>query len=475
MKNILYIITLAILLISCTGELPPEPIRDSPYDGRNPDAEPEVLGLTIDNQNGFTNDTNLNVRVSTKGSIEIKLGEVNAQNEPLTASWQANSVTIYHLRISNIDGEKWIGCQAKALNGRESEVKYASVKLDIRAEIASFDWQGSGGDTLGLGDQLTFTLQAANDAFGVETGGSAEVSVEGWDPIILTEQGDGRYASTITLTADYTDVFNARVSAIFEDRLDNRSASVVSNGSINIDILLAGKERTFPLGDSGADIVMVWIPTGSFQMGSPDGEADRDSDEGPVHTVIIGDGFWLGKFEVTQDQWEAVMNDNPSRFNGANRPVEQVSWNDIQGFESALDNAFRLPSESEWEYACRAGTDTRFYWGTGANYNDIDRYAIHSVNDPVGTAEIGTKFSNAWGLFDMSGNVWEFCEDWHHSNYNNAPNDGSAWISPSGSNRIRRGGSWDNGSECLRSADRDRFALGYAFYSVGFRLARDAG
>ncbi len=475
MKNLLYIITLAILLISCTGELPPKPIHDSPDDGRNPDAVPEVLELTIDSQNGFTNDTNLTVRVTTKASMEIKLGEVDAQNEPLTASWQANSDTIYHLQISNIDGEKWIGCQTKALNGRESENKYASVKLDTRAEIASFEWSGSGGDTLGLGDQLTFTLQAAEDAFGAETGGSVEATVAGWEPITLTEQNNGRYARSITLTTDYPEVFNSRVSAVFEDRLSNRSVQVDANATLDFDLLGAGDERTFPLGDSGADIVMVWIPSGSFQMGSPNGEVNREDDEDPVHTVTINDGFWLSKYELAQDQWEAVMGNNPSRFVGDNLPVEQVRWNDIQNFESMVHDVFRLPSEAEWEYACRAGTDTRYYWGNDPYHEDVGDYAWHWENSDHRTNQVGTKLPNAWGLYDMSGNVSEWCEDWYHDSYEGAPDDGSAWgYDGSGFARVFRGGTWDHYAKFHRSAHRsDSQPSAWSDY-IGFRLARDA-
>ena len=166
------------------------------------------------------------------------------------------------------------------------------------------------------------------------------------------------------------------------------------------------------------------------------------------------------------------MEDNPSNNDGGNRPVEQVSWNDIQDFESALGNAFRLPSESEWEYACRAGTTTRFYWGDDPNYNAIRDYAVYSDNDMGGTADVGTKRPNAWGLYDMSGNVWEWCEDWYHSDYTNAPNDGSAWVSPYGSYWVCRGGSWGYDARGCRSANRGYGGPASLNSGLGFRLAR---
>ncbi len=231
-------------------------------------------------------------------------------------------------------------------------------------------------------------------------------------------------------------------------------------------------EREFNLTDD-VSITMVWIPSGEFEMGSPNGEQDSDDDEGPVHSVTFSDGFWLGKYEVTQAQWEAVMGDNPSRNDGENRPVERVSWNDIQEFEFDLDDDFRLPSESEWEYACRAGTDTRFYWSDDPDYEEIDDYAWYYYNSNSRAHDVGQKQPNSYGLYDMSGNVYEWCEDWHHSNYNDAPDDGSAWISPSGSYRVYRGGCWDGAAVYSRSANR-KYLVAPSSRSnrIGLRLAR---
>jgi len=233
----------------------------------------------------------------------------------------------------------------------------------------------------------------------------------------------------------------------------------------------AGDEREFDLTDD-VTITMVWIPAGEFEMGSPDDEDDRDGDEGPVHDVTFVEGFWLGKYEVTQAQWEAVMGDNPSHFDGANRPVETVSWDDIQGFEEELDDAFRLPSESEREYACRAGTTTRFYWGDDPDYEDIDDYAWYNSNSDNRTHEVGSKQPNGWGLYDMIGNVWEWCEDWYHNNYEGAPDDGSPWVAGGGSFRVYRGGGWLNDARYCRSANRFNYSPSNRDNDLGFRLAR---
>ena len=183
----------------------------------------------------------------------------------------------------------------------------------------------------------------------------------------------------------------------------------------------------------------------------------------------------MSKYEITQGQWEAVMHNNPGEAQYGNRygvgdnyPVYYVSWNDIQQFEGRINDGFRLPSESEWEYACRAGTITRYYWG-----NDFDaNYAWYTGNSGGRTHEAGTRQPNAWGLYDMSGNIWEWCEDWYHANYNGAPDDGSTWVAGGGQYRLFRGGAWCVNASYCRSARRGNGlpANRDIYYGVGFRL-----
>jgi formylglycine-generating enzyme required for sulfatase activity len=194
----------------------------------------------------------------------------------------------------------------------------------------------------------------------------------------------------------------------------------------------------------------VWIPPGSFTMGSKNGL----SDEKPVHRVKIGKGFYIGKYEVTQAQWLKVMGRNPSEFRGDNLPVEWVSWAAAQEFIQRLNTqndgyVYRLPSEAEWEYACRAGTK--------GNYaGDLNSMAWYDENAGDKTHPVGRKRPNRFGLYDMHGNVEEWCMDYYHENYNGAPADGSAWLS--GENlrdcRVLRGGSWYHYAIFCRSADR---------------------
>ena len=223
----------------------------------------------------------------------------------------------------------------------------------------------------------------------------------------------------------------------------------------------------------------VFVPGGCFQMGSNDG----CSDEKPVHKVCL-DGFWMGKYEVTQAQWETVMGDNPSRFKGADRPVEQVSWNDAQAFLKNFRSLGdfgnltpRLPTEAEWEYAARAGTTTPFFFGETisvdqANYDG--NYTYGKGNKGVyreQTTDVGSFPPNDFGLYDLHGNVWEWVADTYHDNYKGAPTDGSVWGNlGDGKAKVLRGGSWDSNPDTCRSANRNRNAPGSRYNDVGARV-----
>jgi formylglycine-generating enzyme required for sulfatase activity len=235
-------------------------------------------------------------------------------------------------------------------------------------------------------------------------------------------------------------------------------------------------------------IELVRIQPGSFMMGSANGK----SDEKPVHQVTIRQSFYMGKYEVTQGQWQSVMGNNPSNFKGDNLPVETVSWDDAIAFIARLNAqndgfAYRLPTEAEWEYACRAGTtgdyggdlDAMAWYGNNSGRGRLDAAEIHrtdSANYYKRIAEnggqthaVGTKLPNSFGLFDMHGNVWEWCQDWYHDSYNGAPSDGSAWLSGGEQKyRVLRGGSWYG--LATRSADRSWDAPDLRYNFRGFRV-----
>ncbi len=216
---------------------------------------------------------------------------------------------------------------------------------------------------------------------------------------------------------------------------------------------------------------MVVIPAGSFDMGSNTG----DDNEKPVHHVTIGHAFAMGKTEVTQGQWKAIMGNNPSKFDkcGDNCPVEQVSWDDVQTFIEKLNaktgKKYRLPSEAEWEYACQGGTPHK-YCGSDdpAAVSWYGAMETPPGNSGPSTNPVATRQPNAFGLYDMSGNVWEWVEDVYHDSYNGAPADGSAWQGDSVLH-VPRGGSW---SYLQRATKRGGSESDYRFGTIGFRLAR---
>jgi formylglycine-generating enzyme required for sulfatase activity len=227
----------------------------------------------------------------------------------------------------------------------------------------------------------------------------------------------------------------------------------------------------------------VYIPAGRFIMGSPPDEIGRNEFE-IQHEVVISRGFYLQATEVTQAQWQSVMQVNPSEYRGDELPVQDVSWIDSEKFIRRLnqlegDTKYRLPSEAEWEYACRAGSQKAFSAGPltvpGSNLDPLlDRVAWYKANSGKGPHKAGTKSPNAWGLYDMHGNVWEWCQDWWESWYGKFS--GEAITDPAGPTRGRfkiiRGGGWFAGGTYQRSASRMRAKPASKSPGIGFRVAR---
>jgi formylglycine-generating enzyme required for sulfatase activity/uncharacterized caspase-like protein len=230
---------------------------------------------------------------------------------------------------------------------------------------------------------------------------------------------------------------------------------------------------------NGITLEMVEILAGSFKMGSPSGEKGREKNEEPQHDVNVP-AFYLGKFEATQEQYQQIMGSNPSSSKGAKRPVENVSWNNAADFCNKLSiktgRKYRLPSEAEWEYACRAGTTTPFHFGETmttelANYDGDYTYAsAPKGKDRGATTEVGSFPPNGFGLYDMHGNVWEWCQDTWHDSYKGAPSNRSAWIGNDNQSRLLRGGSWGSNPDYCRSAYRF-FNSPFSHYDTfGFRV-----
>lgn len=265
-------------------------------------------------------------------------------------------------------------------------------------------------------------------------------------------------------------------------------------------VLLTGAPTNLPVNPDPEHL--VWISPGTFTMGSSATEAGRDGREGPQMVVTLTKGFWMGAYEVTQREYLDLVGNNPSHYIGdLNRPVEGVAWDEANDYCVKLTEreraarrlptgyAYRLPTEAEWEYACRAGTTTRFSHGDDPGYAQLGQFAWYWENSwsstrPSGvssdfasryytTHPVGTKQPNAWGLYDMAGNVWEWCSDWYWSYPGGSVTD---WKGPSsGVHKVNRGGSWFDGGGRCRSASRNGLLRGYLLYELGFRFVLATG
>jgi formylglycine-generating enzyme required for sulfatase activity len=222
-------------------------------------------------------------------------------------------------------------------------------------------------------------------------------------------------------------------------------------------------------------MAFVLIPSGSFMMGSDKAkDSDAENNEMPQHRVTISKPFYMGKYEVTQEQWEAVMGRNRSGYGSDNNPVENVSWDEVQEFIRELNqkegiNRYRLPTEAEWEYAARAGSETRYSFGD--DRVQLGRYAWYSYSFGSGTRPVGQRQPNAWGLYDVHGNVLEWVSDWYDADYYLKSSSIDPYGPSSGSYRVIRGGSWFSKAGYCRSAYRGIYSPDYRDYYLGFRLA----
>ncbi|MBE9218880.1 bifunctional serine/threonine-protein kinase/formylglycine-generating enzyme family protein [Dolichospermum flos-aquae] len=320
--------------------------------------------------------------------------------------------------------------------------------------------------------------------------------VDGADKLFDTRKMQWQWQKYVSLSQELTTVLETMLQDIPTRRYDsaaevlaalaNQKTIVIPTptnppkppANINVNINLQSS-FTEDLGN-GIKLEMIAIPGGTFWMGSPANEAERGDNESPQHQVTVP-SFFMGKYPLKQAQYQAIIGDNPSGFKGNNRPVETVSWDDAVTFCQKLSQRtgknYRLPSEAEWEYACRAGTKTPFSFGDNITTDLVNydgNYPYKSA--PKGkyrqqTTDVGTFPPNAFGLYDMHGNVWEWCEDDWHENYINAPTDGSAWNSQSGSSKkMLRGASWGSFAWRCRAAIRVRLSRDLRDSRCGFRV-----
>ncbi len=287
-----------------------------------------------------------------------------------------------------------------------------------------------------------------------------------------------RYREALRRDPDFEDSGAAGIGAVARPFQPSSGARPSDNALPSVGVpVIPLKEKTIDLGD-GLTMEFVLIPAGSFMMGSNRQNDEHDSRAKPVHRVRITKPFYFGKYKVTQEQWEKVMGKHRNYFIGAKNAVDSVSWNDCQRFMLALRGkapgmTFRLPSEAEWEYACRSGSTTDYYFGD--NQNDLGLFAWFEGNSGGTTHPVGQKKPNAWGLYDMHGNTGEWCEDVWHDNYKGAPMDGAAWTQGGKPMRMIRGGAYSHDARLLRSAVRFGRDPDYRSGVQGLRVVMEAG
>ncbi len=338
-----------------------------------------------------------------------------------------------------------------------------------------------GSATIKNGETVQLTANSTNNKDSFRWTSSAPGTASVFEGIVT---GVAPGSATIKATGTASGKFATAVITV-EPLESEGEVSLEGELSIEGEPVVEGEEelgvtRTILL-PGNVPLDMVWIPAGTFMIGSPEEEQGRWVNEGPQHQVTLSSGFWMGKYELTQAQWTAVMNNNPSWFQGGNasdantdnRPVESVSWDGVtQMFIPALNavtgQTFRLPTGSEWEYACRAGTRTRFYWGDDLLLEQIGNYAWYADNSGNETHDVGVKTSNIFGLYDMSGSVWEWCQDWSGDYPNGQVTDPAG---PStGTTREVRGNCWSAIAGDCRSAGRGSFDPSTTYSNIGFRL-----
>ncbi len=441
--------SLALTPIARTGNID---IMSTPMDARI-SIDGKDYGLTPNTVNKLIIG-NHNLQLSKEGfgtinkTISIAEGETLEINEELPSGKEITISSTPSGATLNIDGQSygttpWTGTLAfgshdiKLVNGKKTVNQQISISQNGKSSF-SYDVR--------VGKKISIN----------STPSGATLNIDG------QSYGTTPWRGTLAFGVHDIKLVNGKKTV-------NQQISISQNGksSFSYDLSEFGN---FTETVNGVPFTMVAVKGGCFQMGS-----NESSDEKPVHEVCLDD-YYIGQTEVTQGLWKAVMNNNPSYFKGDNLPVESVSWDDAQEFIKKLNRItgknFRLPTEAEWEYAAKGGVKTHGRASyTYAGSNNIDEVAWYGSNSGSKTHTVAQKKANALGLYDMSGNVWEWCSDRYGSAYyQNSPRHNPQGPS-SGSYRVLRGGCWYNLAQSCRSADRDYGSPGNSYYGLGFRLA----
>ncbi len=442
----------------------------------------------------------LSVLFSTCKKDELKIVDVEINNESVVKGTTSAQITVnysYPTNLKRVDG--YVSTMSSmavtnkataAIDGKTFVVKFQDLEAnttyyyqfeysngidEIFTEVKSFTTNDYNTPTVTTSDVTNITAISATCGGNVTDDGGFTVAARGvcWstspNPTISDSHttdgaGIGAFTSSLSNLSDFTTYY---VRAYATNSIGTRYGNQVM-------FMTAGENISFTV--NGVTFEMVAVAGGTFTMGGTSEQgSDVLSDELPTHSVTLSN-FHIGKYEVTQALWQAVIGSNPSYFSGSDQPVEQVSWNDCQEFITQLNQLcssqlngkqFTLPTEAQWEYAARGGNQSMHYKYSGSN--TIGNVAWYSDNSGSNTHTVGTKSPNELGIYDMSGNVWEWCQDWYGS-YSSGSQTNSTGPS-SGSGRVRRGGSWSNRAGYCRVSYRLDYGPDGGSRYIGFRLA----
>jgi formylglycine-generating enzyme required for sulfatase activity len=438
----------------------------------NEPVAPEVSSFGINNGAAESDSTSVTLNNACTGDPTHYMASESSDFSG--ASWQTyataptftlsagNGTKTLYFKVKNAAGESVVKSDTITL-AEPDEPPVLSVdplSLDFATDKTelTFKITNSGGGTLAW----TVKENPQTSWMGAESGSS-------------DTSGDGEFSGTGGATITVIVGRTVLAADVYESEILVTAGTQSKTVSVRMEVGAGPNPETLTV-DLGGGVTMelVLVPAGTFTMGTNDTDYSRLEHSRPVHTVTISQAFYMGKTEVTQAQWHAVMGTSPSDFTGDKRPVEQVSWNDCQTFCTTLSasagRTIRLPSEAEWEYACRAGSTTRYCFGD--DVGQFGDYAWYYSNSGSQTHDVGGKLPNAWGLYDMHGNVWEWCQDLWHEDYTGAPTDGSAWMTGGDSTgRVLRGGGWDTYDYNCQSAYRYRLRPDNRYNPYGFRVA----
>ncbi|MBT5873665.1 MAG: SUMF1/EgtB/PvdO family nonheme iron enzyme, partial [Candidatus Latescibacteria bacterium] len=396
---------------------------------------------------------------------------------------QIDSMSAY---VYSTSGAQVARASLERVAGRGTASLLVPVGVGYSVELVAFlgenvafignsgDIQIAAGETVVVAVQMRSTLLTLRQLPSSDSMSEvAWLAVQGIDSYVLESSSD--YGFSDPLVAALATSANARL-VVNPERIFLRVRGTTAYGpglwssGIRLEVSTSSTDVLTVTLPGGRTMEFVWIEPGTFAMGSPSSEPGRLASEGPLHEVTITVGFWLAKYEITQDQWESVMSTNPSSFQGGNDPVENVSWDDVQDFIGQLNQTgevvFRLPSEAEWEYACRAGTATA--WSFGDDKSQLDYFAWYLANTSGIPQEVGRKLPNAFGLYDMHGNVAEWVQDWFGGYSAGSQVDP---LGPTGGNdRVYRVGGAKSLPRYVRSAFRGFGSPSLRVHDIGARL-----